>query len=73
MKTERNNKKPQARLIVFDFNIADVLFETKGVECESCPNNCEIVCVFKNKQLIDMWGNKCDRGAAAVSQMANKD
>lgn len=60
--------KDEEEEIVFDFNVANVLFETKGVECESCPNNCEIVCVFKDKKLIDMWGNKCERGVATVKK-----
>lgn len=61
--------KDEKEEIVFDFNLANVLFETKGVECETCPNNCEIVCVFKDKQLIDMWGNKCERGIATVKKV----
>lgn len=52
----------------FDFSIADTNFLTKGVECCSCPNNCEIICVYKNENLVDFWGNKCDRGAIEVSQ-----
>ena len=48
--------------IEFDFNIADVTFETKGIECIKCPNGCEIVQVYKSGDLIDAWGNKCDRG-----------
>jgi len=51
----------------FDFNITDINFETKGVECIHCPNNCEIICVYKNNTLLDHWGNKCDRGSAKVS------
>ncbi len=47
---------------VFDFNIRDINFETKGVECPGCPNNCEIICVYKDGVLIDAWGNKCERG-----------
>jgi len=46
----------------FDFNIADMTFETTGTECTKCPNNCEIICVYKNKKLLDAWGNKCERG-----------
>ena len=47
----------------FNFDIADMDFVTKGVECEKCANNCEIVCVYQNSQLIDAWGNKCEKGA----------
>lgn len=51
--------------IKFDFNVADVEFKTKGIECTKCPNSCEIICVYRDKNLIDSWGNKCERGAAA--------
>ena len=49
----------------FDFNIVSTNFETKGAECQKCPNNCEIICVYKNNVLLDAWGNKCERGAVA--------
>jgi len=47
----------------FDFNIAEMHFETRGIECEKCANNCEIICIYRNDDLIDAWGNKCDNGA----------
>lgn len=46
----------------FSFNIEDVVFETKGVECHGCANNCEIIEVIKNKKVIDAWGNRCPKG-----------
>ena len=46
----------------FDLNINDIKFETKGFECKGCSNNCEIVKIFKNKKLIDSFGNRCDNG-----------
>lgn len=52
--------------VEFDFNIEDIKFETKGVECGRCANNCEIICIYKDKKLIDAWGNKCDKGAIKV-------
>ena len=52
--------------IKFDFNIEDVVFETKGIECKGCANNCERICVYKDGVLIDAWGNKCDKGAIKV-------
>ena len=50
----------------FSFDIADIEFETKGVECKRCANNCEIICVHKDKKLIDAWGNKCENGAINI-------
>ena len=51
----------------FSFNVTDVSFETKGVNCRGCSNNCEIVCVLKNNKMIDSWGNRCERGNMKVS------
>lgn len=46
----------------FSFKITEENFETKGIECNRCPNHCEIICVRKNKELIDSWGNRCENG-----------
>lgn len=46
----------------FNFSIIDDNFETRGIECNKCSNHCEIICVSKNKQLIDSWGNRCSNG-----------
>jgi predicted CoA-substrate-specific enzyme activase len=51
----------------FDFDIEDVKFETKGVECKKCSNNCEIICVFKDNKVIDSWGNRCENGSIRVN------
>lgn len=50
----------------FNFNISKISFETKGVNCHGCANQCEIVCVMKNKKMIDSWGNRCERGNMVV-------
>jgi len=50
----------------FDFNIKDVVFETKGMECPNCPNHCEIIMVYKDGKLIDAWGNRCEIGAVSI-------
>ena len=50
----------------FSFDIEDVNFETKGINCHGCSNNCEIICVSKNKKIIDSWGNRCEKGEVKV-------
>lgn len=55
-----SKKKPLEKK--FSFSILDDHFETKGIECNKCPNHCEIICVRKNKELIDAWGNRCENG-----------
>lgn len=44
---------------VYDMNIQDVNFITKGRECKGCSNNCEILNIYKDKELVDVWGSKC--------------
>ena len=54
--------RSEEKEINFDFNISNIKFETKAIECKGCPNNCEIICVYKNDELIDSWGNRCEKG-----------
>lgn len=52
----------------YDFtNIDKVNFETTSVNCNRCPNNCEIIMVKKNKKIIDSWGNRCEKGELKIS------
>ena len=46
----------------FNFDVKDIQFETKGVDCGDCANNCEIVCVLKSGVFLDGWGNRCPTG-----------
>lgn len=46
---------------IYDLNIKDIKFETKGMECDKCSNNCEILKIYKDSKLIDAWGSKCNR------------
>lgn len=48
--------------IDFSFDIEDIIYETKGIECKGCSNNCEIIEVIKDKKIIDSWGNRCPKG-----------
>lgn len=46
----------------FNFNITEINFRTVGVECGGCPNDCELVCVLRNSEFLDAWGNRCPAG-----------
>ena len=48
---------------VFNFDVDNLKLETKIMECGKCSNNCEIVMVYKNDQLLDFWGNHCEQGS----------
>ena len=54
---------PQSKRKPFSFNIDNIDFTTREVVCQKCANHCEIVCVYRDDELIDAWGNRCDKGA----------
>lgn len=58
----RNSEKKK----IFSFDIENLNFETRGTECGKCANNCEIICFYRDKKLMDAWGNRCDKGALKV-------
>lgn len=46
----------------FNFDIGENNYLTTSTYCKRCPNNCEIIMVKKDKELIDSWGNRCEKG-----------
>lgn len=57
--------------IDFSFDIVEQNFKTTSLNCSSCPNNCEIICVQKDGKLLDSWGNRCDNGKKTVDKVYN--
>ena len=55
----------------FNFNVKEIQFETKGIDCGGCANNCEIVCVLKNGVFLDAWGNRCAAGIERAKKKLN--
>lgn len=53
----RKNKSDK----IYDLNIKDISFNTKGSECSGCSNNCEILKIYKNEKLVDTWGSMCGK------------
>lgn len=53
-KRNKNNK-------VFNLDIKNINFSTKGRECTGCSNNCEILSIYKDNEVIDTWGSKCGK------------
>ena len=54
----RRNKRDKA----YNLNINNIKFITQAHDCGKCPNNCEILNIYKDNKLIDTWGNKCSKG-----------
>lgn len=43
------------------FNVIDINFYTKSFICFDCANECEIIEVFHNKELVDRYGGRCKK------------
>lgn len=52
--SKKNNK-------IYNLEVNDIKFVTKAQECQGCSNNCEILKIYKNDELIDAWGNRCNK------------
>lgn len=46
---------------VYSWDIANIKFETKGMECNECSNNCELLRIYKDNVLIETTGSKCGK------------
>lgn len=46
---------------IYTLNIEDIEFNTVGIECKGCTNNCELLKIYKENNLIDTWGSKCGK------------
>lgn len=45
----------------YDLNVRDIKFETVGMDCDGCSNNCEILKIYRNNILIDAFGSRCGK------------
>jgi len=57
---------------VFDFSVEDIEFKTVGHDCGGCANNCEIVCVLREAEFLDGWGNRCGAGIERAKKKLSK-
>ena len=57
--------KRSLKRTLFDFSVENMDFVTRERNCGGCSNNCEVICVYRDGDLIDFWGNRCERGAAS--------
>ena len=46
---------------VYSWDMKDIKFETKGIECQGCSNNCELLKIYKDDILIETTGSKCGK------------
>lgn len=46
---------------IYNLDVEEIEFNTVGSECNGCTNNCELLKIYKDDNLIDTWGSKCGK------------
>jgi predicted CoA-substrate-specific enzyme activase len=41
-------------------------FKTSSIDCNGCPNQCEVVCIKRNKQALAFWGDRCKKWESSL-------
>ncbi len=53
------SRLPKEKTYSLDFQ--KLSFRTVGKECQGCSNRCELVHIYKEEKLLDVWGSKCGK------------
>ena len=57
-----NHQYTEAQTKFKGWQVGEMHFHSITCDCTGCSNNCEIIKVIKDKQVIDAWGNRCPKG-----------
>jgi predicted CoA-substrate-specific enzyme activase len=55
------DKNGHTKSSFYGFDMADFAFDTTSFECEGCSNECEVIQVYMNKDMIARWGGRCGK------------
>lgn len=60
-KRTANGKTTRGRTSFKGFEICDMEFNTSSFICQDCPNNCEIIRISLDSDLLASWGSRCGK------------
>ncbi len=46
---------------IYSLEVNELKFSTIAKECNHCANNCELLKIYRNNELVDSWGSKCGK------------
>ncbi|MGI6468997.1 MAG: 2-hydroxyglutaryl-CoA dehydratase [Syntrophomonadaceae bacterium] len=41
-------------------------FKTRSLDCQGCPNLCEVACIMRDRQVLAYWGDRCRKWEASL-------
>ncbi|WP_291956229.1 acyl-CoA dehydratase activase [Mahella sp.] len=55
------------------FDLVDMDFKTKSFDCDGCANQCEVVQIMADKQVVARWGDRCGKWHNALLKRQRRD
>lgn len=53
------------------FELAEIDYKTKSIDCTGCANMCEVVEISQNNEVIARWGDKCGKWSGMMLEMGS--
>jgi predicted CoA-substrate-specific enzyme activase len=54
------------------FAIADLNYHASSFVCQDCSNQCEVVRIHQDEEILAMWGDRCSKWSQSVKGSLNK-
>lgn len=52
----------------YGFRTAENEYKAKSIECNDCPNLCEVIEITSNDAILARWGDRCGKWSAAIKE-----
>jgi len=55
------------------FDLVDMDFKTKSFDCNGCANQCEVVQIVADSEIVARWGDRCGKWHNALQKKKQRD
>ncbi len=45
-------------------------FKTRSLDCQGCPNLCEVACIMRDRKILSYWGDRCRKWETSLKPAA---
>lgn len=59
--------KAQGKTNFKGFSVSELNYYARSFECSGCPNHCEVVQIYVDKQVLARWGDRCGKWSMGVA------
>jgi predicted CoA-substrate-specific enzyme activase len=47
-------------------------FQTRSLDCQGCPNLCEVACIMRDREVLAYWGDRCRKWDTSLKPAAQE-